>query len=68
MNSHGGWYSYAGNVNYFGTDGGGGDYLNGILDEVRISKIARSAGWITTEYRNQNAPGTFYTVGAEQNN
>jgi hypothetical protein len=68
MNSHGGWYSYAGNVNYFGTDGGGGDYLNGILDEVRISKIARSAGWILTEYRNQNAPASFYTVGAEQNN
>ena len=68
MNSHGGWYSYAGNVNYFGTDGGAGDYLNGILDEVRISKIARSAGWIATEYRNQSAPGTFYSVGAEQNN
>jgi hypothetical protein len=68
MNSHGGWYSYAGNVNYFGTDGGGGDYLNGILDEVRISNIARSAGWILTEYRNQNAPATFYAVGTEQNN
>ncbi len=68
MNSHGGWYSAAGNVNYFGTDGGAGDYLNGILDEVRISKIARSAAWILTEYRNQSAPGTFYAVGAELNN
>ena len=41
---------------------------NVILDEVRVSNIARSAGWILTEYRNQNAPATFYTVGAEQNN
>jgi biopolymer transport protein ExbB len=43
-------------------------YSNVILDEVRVSNIARSAGWIATEYRNQNAPATFYTVGAEQNN
>ena len=43
-------------------------FSNVILDEVRVSNIARSAGWINTEYRNQNAPGTFYTVGAEQNN
>jgi hypothetical protein len=39
-----------------------------ILDEVRVSNIARSAGWILTEYNNQNAPATFYTVGAELNN
>jgi hypothetical protein len=41
---------------------------NIILDEVRVSNTVRSAGWILTEYRNQNAPGTFYTVGAELNN
>lgn len=36
---------------------------NGILDEVRISKIARSPNWITTEYNNQLNPavGGFYT-------
>jgi len=28
----------------------------------------RSVGWILTEYHNQNAPGTFSTLGAEQNN
>jgi len=44
------------------------NFSNIILDEVRVSNIARSAGWIMTEYRNQNAPATFYTVGAEQNN
>ena len=41
---------------------------NVILDEVHVSNIVRSAGWISTEYCNQNAPATFYTVGAEQNN
>ncbi|MGA2515295.1 MAG: DUF2341 domain-containing protein [Thermodesulfobacteriota bacterium] len=46
---------------------------NVILDEVRVSNIARSAGWILTEYNNQSTPGNlgapgFYGVGAEQNN
>ena len=44
------------------------NFSNVILDEVRVSNIARSVGWISTEYRNQNAPASFYTVGAEQNN
>lgn len=39
------------------------NYLNGYVDEVRISDIARSAGWISTEYENQSSPSTFYTVG-----
>jgi len=34
----------------------------GLIDEVRISSVARSAGWISTEYANQNSPSTFYTV------
>ena len=37
--------------------------FNGTLDEVRISNVARSAGWIGTEYANQNSPGTFLTIG-----
>ncbi len=37
---------------------------NGIIDEVRISGIARSADWIATEYNNQNSPATFYAYGA----
>lgn len=40
--------------------------MNGYLDEIRISNIARSAGWIATGYANQTAPTTFYTVGAQQ--
>ena len=40
--------------------------MNGIIDEVRISNIARSQTWILTEYRNQYSPSTFYSVGSEQ--
>jgi hypothetical protein len=40
--------------------------LNGSLDDVRIATTARSAGYILTEYRNQRAPATFYSVGPEQ--
>ena len=50
--------------------GGGGLGINGQVDELRISNIARSAAWILTEYNNQNAPGNigsdnFLTYGAE---
>ena len=51
-----------------GADGGlsgAGNYLNGILDEARVSNIARSADWIATEYNNQSSPATFYTLNAE---
>lgn len=38
---------------------------NGKIDEVRISSTLRSPDWVATEYANQNAPGSFYTVGSE---
>jgi hypothetical protein len=41
-------------------------WLNGYLDEVRVSNIARSSDWIITEYHNQNTPTTFYSVGAQE--
>lgn len=41
------------------------EFWNGILDEVRISNIARSADWIATNYNNQFAPASFYAVGSE---
>ena len=37
----------------------------GTIDEVRISKIARSSEWISTEYNNQNDPATFCGFGSE---
>jgi hypothetical protein len=43
------------------------DYpFNGIIDEVRLSKTARGASWITTEYNNQNSSSSFYAIGAEK--
>ena len=52
-----------------GTDSNG-NYLNGQLDEVRMSFAARSADWIATGYNNQSAPyvgaGGFYSSIAHQ--
>lgn len=39
--------------------------FNGVIDEVRVSNVARSPDWILTEYRNQSSPSTFYAVGSE---
>ncbi|MBY8985798.1 MAG: DUF2341 domain-containing protein [Candidatus Lokiarchaeota archaeon] len=44
---------------------GSGNY-DGIIDECRISNIARSDGWIITEYNNQYNPDLFYSVGSEK--
>jgi hypothetical protein len=41
-----------------------GYFFNGKIDEVRLSSTTRSANWIATQYANQNAPATFYSVGA----
>ena len=41
------------------------DNFMGPLDEVRISKIARSQCWLQTEYNNQSSPSTFYSIGSE---
>ncbi len=43
-------------------------YMSGIIDEVRISNVARTAGWIATEYNNQSDVGSFMTIGEEQTN
>ncbi|MDD1662488.1 MAG: DUF2341 domain-containing protein, partial [Methanomicrobiales archaeon] len=37
-------------------------WYTGRLDELRVSKVARSAGWIATEYANQNSPSTFSSL------
>ncbi len=39
---------------------------DGLMDECRISDIARSADWITAEYNNQGSPDTFFSVDVEQ--
>ncbi|MFX1272710.1 MAG: LamG-like jellyroll fold domain-containing protein, partial [Promethearchaeota archaeon] len=42
------------------------DMFDGMLDEVRISKIARSSDWILTEFNNQNDPSSFYSISAAE--
>lgn len=44
--------------------GGGvtGTYMDAYFDELRISKIARSADWISTEYNNMSSTSTFYSL------
>ena len=50
--------------NAFGT----GIFFGGVIDEVRVSSTARSYDWIQTNYNNQNATSTFYTISAEEEN
>jgi len=38
----------------------------GIMDEVRITSVARSSQWIATEYNNQRAVGEFISFTAEE--
>lgn len=59
--------SYAYNQNISTADFGLilGDDWEGLIDEVRVSSVARSADWVATLYNNQNSPSTFYTVGVE---
>jgi len=41
--------------------------FDGRMDEVRIQKVARSEGWLQTEYTNQLNPTSFYsTIGATE--
>ncbi len=50
----------------FRTSSGEQLYLGGIVDEVRVSNTARSTDWIRTQFHNQNATSTFYTLGAQE--
>ncbi|MEF3691687.1 MAG: DUF2341 domain-containing protein [Candidatus Moraniibacteriota bacterium] len=52
--------------NYVVAGNGAWGYLDGLIDEVRISKTPRSNNWITTEYNNQNSPSTFISLGQEE--
>ena len=38
----------------------------GVYDEIRISNVARTDGWLTTEYNNQNSPSTYITLGTTE--
>lgn len=45
---------------YVGASSSSGTWpLDGKIDEVRVVSVARSDGWLNTEYDNQNSPSTF---------
>ncbi|MCK4857779.1 MAG: DUF2341 domain-containing protein, partial [candidate division Zixibacteria bacterium] len=42
-------------------------WMDGVLDEVRIARIDRSADWLRTEYNNQGSVATFFKpLGSEE--
>jgi len=47
---------------YIGSHGTG-EYFDGRMDEVRISKVARDACWIGTTYNTMNSPSSFVAEG-----
>jgi hypothetical protein len=44
----------------------GGEYFDGVIDEIRISDIGRNASWIETCYNTINGTSGFLTVGELQ--
>jgi len=40
--------------------------FSGTMDEIRLSKTARSAAYVETSFNNQNDPATFYDIGNEE--
>jgi hypothetical protein len=66
VNGGSAWTSWLPGDTAIGDLTGGGEGFVGRIDEVRISSTARSAGWIATEYGNQNSPSTFLTIGAQE--
>jgi hypothetical protein len=50
---------------YIGDFTGQSAFSGGWINEFRISNVARSSGWIATEYNNVNNPGTFYSLGTD---
>ena len=45
-------------------EGGSTYYFNGIIDEARVSNVAKSTDWLKAEYVNQGNPISFTTSGA----
>ncbi len=43
----------------------GSDYINGSIDEVRVSGISRSSDWRTSQFNNQSNNAAFWPDGTE---
>ncbi len=48
-----------------GNGNDGGQPWNGLLDELRISKIARNASWVKTSFNTMNDTSEFLSLGPE---
>jgi len=57
---------YMGCANPGGAGGGLRYEMNGRLDEIRLSNIQRTSGWIKTTYSSQNSPADFFSIGSEE--
>ncbi len=56
----------SGNALSFGKNtSGGGSNWSGNLDEYGLANSVRSANWVTVDWNNQSAPGSFITFGSE---
>jgi hypothetical protein len=55
-------------INFYisNSQSGSSSEMDGPLDEIRISSVARSGSWIATEYKNQNDTNSFYSVSPEE--
>ena len=40
--------------------------LDGMMDEVQFSNVARSYAWISTSYNSQSDPSSFFDIGPEE--
>ncbi len=52
------------NIGHTSIENGGNWY--GKLDEIRVSKIARTQQWINTSYTSMSSPSSFVTFGEEE--
>lgn len=60
-------YTYAGDNNVELTIGkGSGNHFDGLIDELRISSVARSADWIEASYLSQLGGFAFASIGGQQ--
>ena len=50
---------------YIGRSSGGAPYFNGIIDEVRVSNVARSADWINQSYQMESNQSSYVSFGYE---
>jgi hypothetical protein len=55
-------WSTTGVTSALGWDESANAFANVDIDEFRITNVAETQDWMTTEYNNQNSPSTFYSL------